>query len=268
MRNILALSAIVAGVSAHAGLISVYDFNDTLDAAFAANGDVKAMTFHQGTANPADIGNPTYMSDTVGATTKQVAQFDQTQDFRVDHGVPSNGGGGYGNIYSILFDIKTTQRSGASGWMSLYNTTAVNANDGDAFIQNAGLGISGDYAGGWTDNVWTRVVMTVDLTQPTAMNMYVNGTWVNSIDIGPGVDGRWALYTTQDNDSDGDHVWLFMDNDGDNGAGYVSQIAFWDEALSANQVADLGRVGEAVPEPFTLGLLAAGAALAARRKKA
>lgn len=276
-KSLIFLSLAALAAISPASLIGVFDFNDTLNPSFAKSADTKPLEFYMGGGDPTfQPGGPTYATDMVGATNKRVGQFAKTQGFRSDHGIPSNGGGSYGNVYTILFDIKLTDTSG--GWASFYQTSANNSNDGDMFFQGSGgddgnLGISGDYGSANFSilNAWHRVVMTVDLTHDTdTMNYYVDGTLVNSVDVAGGVDGRFALYTTGDGDSDGDNLWLLMDENGDNGAGSISQVAYWDSALSSDEVAGLGRVGESlnpVPEPATMAVLGGLALLVARRRR-
>ena len=276
MKRTLALFSLAfAAVTSHAVLIGAFDFNNTLNPSYALTANTKALQFYKGGGNPTlQPGGPTYVTDNVGGTNKKVANFAKTEGFKSDHGIPTNGGGSYGNIYSILFDIKMTDTS--AGWASFYQTSAANSNDGDMFFQvssgaSGNFGINGDY--GVTNsaflNAWHRVVMTVDLTKNTnTMNIYLDGNLANSVDIAGGVDGRFALYTTGDGDTDGDHMWLLMDENGDNGAGSLSQVAYWDTALSANDVRGLGGVGTSVvPEPMTMVVLAGLGALVARRRR-
>lgn len=262
MKKIAALALAMSAVAANANLIGYYDFENTLDPTIAANSNVKALEFVEGAADPT-AASMNYTTDTVGSTTKTVAQFDRGQGFLANHGIAANGGGAYTNVYSIMFDIKASLSS--AGWMSFYQTNDNNSNDGEMFANSTGLGISGNYAGGWTDDVWTRIVMTYDTT---TMTIYKDGVLANTIDTGSGIDGRWSLYNA---DGDGeptiDHMYLLMDNDGDNGAGYISSVAWWDTALNQTEVTDLGGVGEAVPEPATLTLLALGAFAGIRRRK-
>lgn len=254
--------------SGSAALTSVFDFDGTLSPVYNS-GHAANLEFYKGAANPSPNGTPTFVTDTVGSTVKKVAAFGKTEGFKVFHGVGKNGGGSYGNLFSIVMDIKLTATS--STWASLLQTNETNSNDGDLFFQDGkGLGISGDYANStppFALNQWHRVVSTWDLVNKS-LNIYVDGNFANAVTLSSGVDGRWALYTWDDPDAY-DHCWVFMDEDGDNGAGYVSLLAFYDEVLSANDVARLGAAGRPVPEPATVTAIAIGVAglLARRRRK-
>lgn len=253
--------------SSYAGLTSVFDFNGSLSPVYN-NGHAADLEFYKGAAYPSPNGMPTFVTQTVGPVNKKVAAFGKTEGFKVYHGVGPNGGGIHANLFTVVMDIKLTEVSG--GWASLLQSGAVNNNDGELFYKHgSGIGISGDYANSnppFALDQWHRVVSTWDLANQT-LNVYVDGNFANSVALSSGVDGRWSLYTWQNVDSY-QHCWIFMDEDGENGAGYVSLLAFYDEVLSASDVARLGAAGQPVPEPASMALLGLGAlGLMARRKK-
>lgn len=254
MRKALLIATLCVPALSMAELVGYYDFNNTLNPTFAGNSNVQSLINVFGGENPILNGNPTFISETVGATTKLVAEMPKDGGFFVNHGIPTNGGGAYGNIFSIMFDVKT--RANTDEYFSFFNTNHVNNNDGDMYARKTpggeGVGISGQYAGGWSDDVWTRVVVTFDLTQINVdrMRIYKDGVLVSSPSISGGVDGRWALYTSgPDGFPDRDMMYLFSDNDGDTMPYNVSSVAWWDTALSATEVAALGNVGQALTFP-------------------
>jgi len=255
--------------SSFAGLTSFFDFDGTLNPVYN-NGHAAALEFYKGGANPAPNGTPTYVTDTVGSVSKKVAAFGKTEGFKAFHGIGKNGGGDYGNLYSIVMDLKLTSTSG--GYASLLQTNATNKadNDGDLFWKDGnGFGVIGDYGNStppFALNQWHRVVSTWDLVNQS-LNVYVDGNLANSVALDNGTDGRWALYTYDDPDTY-DYCWMLMDNDGDNGAGYISKLAFYDNVLSANEVKALGGAGQPVPEPATMIALGIGAlGLVSRRRR-
>jgi hypothetical protein len=62
-------------------------------------------------------------------------------------------------------------------------------------------------------------------------------------------------------------VDILADEDGDSGSGQISQLAFYDSALSSTQVAELGPVGSPVPEPTSMVAITVGIAAMLRRRK-
>lgn len=264
MKQIAAAMMVLVAGSAFAGdLKTYYDFRGNLNPVLNVTGLAQALEFRTGslgTSSPA--GSVNYTNELVGSVNKQVANFAAPQFFRAVHGIGANGGGDYLNQYSILMDIKFT----STGWASFFNTASNVQNDGDAFVNpDNAMGISGDYAGTFARNVWNRVIISVDSIAPI-MSIYLNGAFVNDIPL-DGEDGRWSLYTLDDNDTDADWVDIFADEDGDNASGQISALAFFDGALTANEAASFGTAGAPVPEPATLAALGLGAAALLRRRK-
>lgn len=268
-RTLVTLSLACLGAMAFGVAIpvSAYDFNDTLNPFIANNVNVGAADFRTG-GSPTASGTPTYLDATVGAVNKRVLDVPVNTLVRALHGIGANGGGSYVNLFTILMDVKFNQTS--EGWASLFNTSADNSNDGDSFVQwGVGLGTAGVYGGAMPNNEWTRLVIAVDnQAAGTSVHYYVNGSLVHSATgIGGGIDGRWTLYSHDDGDADSDSVDVLADNDGDGTPAQLSQLAFYDRVLEADEVADLGPVGSAVPEPATLAALGLGVLALRRRRK-
>lgn len=238
---------------ANTGLVSAYRFNETLNPSYDRDGRAQALEFRAGGATNVLAPNaPTFMSDTVGAVTKPVVSFNDTpgqeEFFRAFHGMAANGNtpgnafAEYVNQYTILMDIKITS---AGDWVSFFNTTAANANDGDFFIRasDSALGISGQYAGLFPRGQWVRTAIVVDhaeFTSPRTIRIYLDGVLTQTVNVGS-YEGRWAMYAFHD--AFAQHVDILADNSGDSGAGQLSLLGFYDRALTEAEVQALGPVG-------------------------
>jgi hypothetical protein len=148
----------------------------------------------------------------------------------MDYSIEANGGGSYGNLYSIMMDVKLP----ASGkWYALYQTDTGNGNDADAYVnENDLIGTAADYEGAVSIGDWHRVVITVNTAEK--LSFYVDGMLLNEVTNSIGVDGNYALYL--------DQLLLFADGDGYDDTLDVSEVAFWNSVLTAEQVTALGGV--------------------------
>jgi hypothetical protein len=266
---------------ASAGLTSAFDFSGTLNPSFD-NGHSGPLSHLNGGANPTAVGSSTFVTETVGPTTKEVLNFAKGDTLFALHGIASNdahaNGGVYVNNYTIVMDLKFDGQS-ANTYTSLFNTSAKNDNDGDSFLlwgsgNTASVGIQGTYGGSITPTDWHRMAIAVDIfPDGTELTYYVDGVQVSQRVDRPGgqpTDGRFALYSYNDGDSASDGLFILGDEDGDNGSGQISYLAFYDSTLTASEVRDLGSAGQtrAVPEPASFMALGVGALALLRRRRA
>ncbi len=196
--------------------------------------------------------------------------------YQAQHEIPANGGGGWVNEFSLLFDVMYPEES-AGKWRAFYQTGYETYNDSEYFIHPAdeSWGV-GDL--GYTDNTtvgewysshstWYRVVLTVNLDDDPGVafhDMYINGQLkgnhkTDNLDL----DGRFSLYPS---DHANPYICLAGDNDGDDALMYFSNMAIWDRPLTPEEIESLGGPGAAIPEPATMALLGIGALALIRRK--
>jgi len=146
----------------------------------------------------------------------------------MNHGMEANGGGALVNEFSLMMDILMPQ---AGMYHAIYQTTPENTDDAELFIN--GDNLIGAWRFGYSTltvsaNVWYRLVVTVKNGE--FYKIYLNGyNWVDG--TGQDIDSRDALQST---------LLLFADEDGEDNIMRCSEVAIWDQALSADDVATLG----------------------------
>ena len=164
------------------------------------------------------------------------------------HNIEPNGGGKRVNQYSIAYDIYFSGKG--NGWASVANLD--NKGDGDVFWRrnDGGLGQGG---GGYepedpevklTPEKWHRIILSFDLLSGS-YTKYLNGKYHSKQSNG-GLDGRQSMT---------DSVWLFNDNDGENGELFVHSIAVYNREITAEEAGRLGGVQTTglplfIPEPI------------------
>jgi hypothetical protein len=180
----------------------------------------------------------------------------------LNNAVPANGGGTFVNEWTILMDVKFAALPTADeGYFALFQLQPYflmgGGNDAEFFLKKdgtLGVGATG-YAGAIAPNTWYRVVISADLG--TAYKVYINGTLVNTAATIPTVDGRFAILppggATLVDSKAGSHAiteqmfYLFADEYGEEGPVTTSTAAFYNVALTDDQVAALGVAGAEVP---------------------
>lgn len=156
--------------------------------------------------------------------------------FGATHNLAPNGGGTKVNEYTVLFDFRIPE----TGWHCFLQTAPDNDNDGDLFTNGSGhvgVGATGYSANAVPAGEWHRLVASVKSGE--FINFYLDGNLIHSLDAGGKsladfpVDGhRFVLE---------DKIVFLGDEDGEDADIDVSEIALWDQALSADQVRKLER---------------------------
>jgi len=157
---------------------------------------------------------------------------DEAGDWLImDHGIAANGGGTLVNEYSLQIDFSVPE---ISIWHAFMQTDPGGAKvgDGDLFIHgtnnNIGTATTGYTGTAIEAGIWYRMIVVVK--NGSFFRIYVNGElWHDA--AGQAVDGRFALSS---------QLFLFADEDGEDGTILCSEAAIWDVALTGDQVAKIG----------------------------
>jgi len=226
-------AASAAGIPASAGQVGRWQFDNNL------NNSVSG-----GAAMAASGGwTPTFVSDTIAGSPATVLSFPAMDNMQAldmpneatpdDFGVLTTT-----NVWTIVMDVKFPQ---LSGYTALYDTDSPSDADGEYFIQDqsgsgtfGGIGISQQYAGQVNANEWTRIAVTVDGTASGGdyqVTGYINGALAGTAATSTAPNGRQGIK---------DLLKLFADNDFETAAGLVNSVAFYDELLTADEIAALG----------------------------
>ena len=131
--------------------------------------------------------------------------------------------------YSILYDVCADD---ASTYIPLLQNNLRNTKDGSLFINKHTVGLnSGNlgYHGVINDGEWYRILFVVENNYAT---LYVNGERIGASTTS--VEQHWKLSTG---------ALFFADEDGEENAIKVSELGFWDVALTPTQVEKLGVAG-------------------------
>ncbi len=246
--------AVVTGVVTRggdgcSGVVNQYDFNGDLTSSTGGLDLVPDVTAPL--VPGVDAPDLRFEDAEIDGEEAEVAYYGRGTAFRLLTGLPGNGGGVYTNRYTLILDVMFP--AGAlddSGWAVFFNTNCTSSNDGDWFLRGSdrGVGISGNYSGRMEDDQWHRIALVVDLVAGTYTS-YIDGLQVQQ-NTGLGLDGRFSLYSTDPSGgcNGEDIVWLFGDDSGDNSPGLVNSAQIRDQALSAGEVAAMGRVSaEGIP---------------------
>jgi hypothetical protein len=151
--------------------------------------------------------------------------------YKMQHQIPANGGGTFVNEYTLQYDFKVPS---LGVWHSFFQTDISNSNDGDFFINtsgNIGVAAVGYSTFKISPNEWYRMVISVK--NGSHFICYLDGIPLISGNI-QDVDGRFSLESL---------LLIFADENGEDADIYCSELAIWNQALTAGQVSELGGFG-------------------------
>jgi guanyl-specific ribonuclease Sa len=155
--------------------------------------------------------------------------------YKMRHQISANGGGSKVNEYTLQIDFKV---EALGVWHCFFQTTILNNNDGDCFINPSGnIGVA---ATGYSNylvkpNEWYRLVLSVK--NGTQYKYYLDGELLNNGTV-QAIDGRFSLDSL---------LLMFDDDDGEDNNIIVSEIGIWDRALSGAEINTLGGFGHKPP---------------------
>ncbi len=151
--------------------------------------------------------------------------------YKMQHQISANGGGSKVNEYTLQFDFKIP----ANGvWHTFFQTDINNSNDGDFFINTSGnIGVAAVGYGTYQiiPGEWYRLIVSVK--NGSHFTYYLDGELVINGNV-QAIDDRFSLENL---------LLIFADDDGEDSDIICSELAVWDQPLTAEQAAELGGFG-------------------------
>lgn len=136
--------------------------------------------------------------------------------------------------YSLLMDLYIPKES-ENKFISLFQTSPTNSNDGDFFINKKGIGIDNEYHGNLQSETWYRLGIVVS---EFSIKKYINGSFVGEQAIS---SGRWSVYNNFAGGQDQGFL-LFADNDNETAPLFLSSLQLRNYAMSKEEIKVLGDV--------------------------
>lgn len=159
---------------------------------------------------------------------------------KMSHQISANGGGTKVNEYTLQYDFKVPS---IDVWHTFFQTNLSNSNDGEFFINPSGnIGVAA--VGYATYNIipgeWYRLLISVK--NGTHFNFYLDGQLVLTGNA-QNIDERFSLEN---------QLLVFADDDSEDAEIICSELAIWNQALSSEQILELGGYGHIInPSPMT-----------------
>lgn len=141
--------------------------------------------------------------------------------------------------FTVILDF-LMPASGAGKYVSLFQTSTLNINDADLFINPSGrIGINGDYHGYVEPNTWNRLAFTVDGVNGV-LKKYLNGVYIGSNIVN---SNRWYVWNISRSGEDQGFL-LFSDEDGETSDMYLHNLQVRNYIMDSLSVLSLGSVSE------------------------
>ena len=153
------------------------------------------------------------------------------------------------NTYTFMMDVKIANENKGK-YTALYQNKPANDGDGSLFFlndNNKGRGVGLNYCDmgyGANGNVeLDKMYRVVFVCEDGVGAVYLNGVLAakatKSCTTYTGKNNHWTMR---------DVALFFVDNDGEDNDIVCDELRFWDVALTADQVAELGATGTSIPE--------------------
>lgn len=182
---------------------------------------------------PSDMTGFTSINGPSIPTNNKAVTVDKWHFLVANHGISPNGGGTRVNEYTLMIDFRVPA---LGAFYTFLQTNPADTDDGDIFINRSGAigsGATGYSTSGVTANTWQRLVVSVKLGDKGWIKYYLDGKLV--------LDDEDMSKFQIDNSrySLAPKIILFGDDDGDDAAIDVAEVAMWNVALSEKQIEKL-----------------------------